>query len=264
MSNGRDLQNSYGPEVTPYQASAQPPPEYHDPPQGQKPDVGAPEVVAPTGPKPEHKKMLGLRVFVFWTLVALALLVALGVGVGVGVGVGAKHGSSSSPASSETPPSDGQGSMTTSATSHSETSSTATSTSTSSAATAVATSGTHGLAANSCTSTTPKTYHGADGTSFTEYCFTDWPNNSEAADGRGNVTDISRTTVYTFEACMEACVTYNKKVGDSGTQCRAITYNSNLTSIIEIGRQGGNCFLKNKKGVDLQGSAESACAAIAL
>ncbi|POR33693.1 Uncharacterized protein TPAR_06087 [Tolypocladium paradoxum] len=99
-------------------------------------------------------------------------------------------------------------------------------------------------------------------TSFTEYCFTDWPNGAEAADGRGNVTDISRTTVDAFEACMEACAKYNKKAGDSGTQCRAITYNANLTSIIETGKQGGNCFLKDKKGVDLQGSAESACAAI--
>ncbi|POR33687.1 hypothetical protein TPAR_06088 [Tolypocladium paradoxum] len=59
MSNGRDLQNSYGPEVTPYQATSQPPMEYYGPPQGQmleKTDAGAPEVVAQTGPKADHKR----------------------------------------------------------------------------------------------------------------------------------------------------------------------------------------------------------------
>jgi hypothetical protein len=69
-------------------------------------------------------------------------------------------------------------------------------------------------------------------------------------------------TVYTFEDCMQQCLDYNDS--DPATKCTAVTYNSNLTSIIAVGQQGGNCFLKDRKGVNIQGSAESACAAIAL
>lgn len=134
-----------------------------------------------------------------------------------------------------------------------------TSTSTSSAP---VTKGTVGLAANSCNFTTPKTFY-IDNTGFTEYCFTDWPNHEESFDGKGNVTDLTRTTVYTFESCMQACLDFNNNLDTGGTRCTAVTYNANLTSIIAIGRQGGNCFLKDKRGINQQGSAESACAALA-
>lgn len=74
------------------------------------------------------------------------------------------------------------------------------------------------------------------------------------------MTDLTYTTVYTFEDCMQECLDYNDS--KPKTRCTAVTYNSNLTSI--VGGQGGNCFLKDRKGVNMQGSAESACAAIAL
>jgi len=124
------------------------------------------------------------------------------------------------------------------------------------------TKGTVGLAANSCNFTAPKTYYASDGTGFTDYCFTDWPSGDDTADGTGKVRDLTRATVYTFEACMQECLDYGDNVVSGGTRCAAVTYNANLTRIIALGHQGGNCFLKNKKGVDEQGSTESACAAI--
>jgi hypothetical protein len=204
----------------------------------------------------DKKTILGLSSRVFWTIAAgVAALIIVGVALGAGLGIGlAQHNSTPSGNNNTSTPAD---SVTTSS---SSSTSTSTATSTSSAP---VTSGTVGLSDNSCNTTLPKTYHSKSGTSFTQYCFTDWPRGDKAADGNGTVTDLSRTTVYTFEDCMEACLTYNAQLTSSQAQCTAVTYNSNLTSIIAVGKQGGNCFFKNKKGVDLQGSAESACAAIA-
>ncbi|KAK2073254.1 hypothetical protein P8C59_007546 [Phyllachora maydis] len=231
---------------------------------------------------PEKKRILGLPVTGFWTLVGLAVLIILGVALGAGLGVGLSRSNSSKDASvpsaspatnlpgftsqstataTSAPVTAAPGTSTT-APSSSVTPSPASSSSTSPTSSAPVTSGTTGLAANSCTFTTPKTVSAADGTKFTEYCFTDWPNGVAAADGNGNVTDIARTTVYTFEECMAYCASYNAQISGGGTKCQAITYNSNLTDIIAVGKQGGDCFLKDKKGIDLQGSAESACAAI--
>ncbi|PKS07287.1 hypothetical protein jhhlp_005889 [Lomentospora prolificans] len=212
---------------------------------------------------PEKKRILGLSVPVFWILVVLAFLVVLGIGIGVGLGVGLRHGGGSSssdnePVASSTPENDTTDTQTTDRSS--EPSATATTTS----AEPFVTSGTTGLAANSCTFQNPKTFTASDGTHFTQYCFTDWPRNSEASDSKGTVSDVARTIVYTFEDCMEECIKYNEDLADGATKCMAVTYNSNLTSIVQIGKQGGNCFLKNKKGVNLPGSAESASAAIAL
>ena len=94
------------------------------------------------------------------------------------------------------------------------------------------------------------------------YCFTDWYNGDEAASGNGTVKDLAYTTLYTFEDCMEYCLSYNSAISDGDTECRAVTYNSNLTSIVNA--QGGNCFLKDKQGVNQPGSAESASAVIAV
>ena len=59
---------------------------------------------------------------------------------------------------------------------------------------------------------------------------------------------------------MSACVRFNTK--KPKVKCAAVTYISNLTAIIEVRGSKGNCFLKDKKGVDKQGSAESASAAM--
>ncbi|KAL3956938.1 hypothetical protein ACCO45_009784 [Purpureocillium lilacinum] len=285
MSGSNPLQNSYGPEAVPNQTTHQPPLEYYgDTSQykqlapWEKTGDAAPEVVVPpTTTKgarngdTNRKRILGLPVAAFWIVVALIILIVLGIGIGVGVGVGLKN-ANAQPVNTTEPPSEpplptptglsstGSQSATTSSSSSSTRSST-----TSSAATAAVTSGTHGLADNSCNFTAPRTYHAGDDVTFVQYCFTDWPNGEDAADGSGKIRDIARTTVYTFEDCMGACVKYNSRAKSGGsTKCQGVTYNSNLTSIIEVGRQGGNCFLKDKKGRDVQGSAESACAAVAL
>jgi hypothetical protein len=224
----------------------------------------------PSG-QPPKEKILGLSKKVFWIVLVLVLLVVLGVGLGSGLAVGLKHGNKSSattqtlplptPVATTTRPSDaGQTNSRDPSTQASNPSVSASSTSTLSAP---VTSGTTGVAANSCNFTLPKTYYAPSGTGFTQYCFTDWPNDSPAADGRGNITDLSRAIVYTFEDCMQECLDYNERLAEGRTRCTAVTYNANLTSIVAVGRQGGNCFLKDKRAVNEQGSAESACAALA-
>lgn len=269
--NTSTLQNSFGPEAAPYQAVHQQPLEYYSGGVGDKTfahGTQPPEVVPPkswpgptTSPGPK-RKILGMRVGVFWTVLVIIIVVILGVGIGVGVGVGLKGDSDGDKSSSSSPTSSSTSFSQTKTSDTTTQSSTSTGTSTTTATTAVVTSGTHGLAANSCTFTSPRTYQASGDSKFTQYCFTDWPSGVAAADGSGPVKDLKRTTVYTFEDCMNACVTYNKNLPKTSTKCEAITYNSNLTSIIEEGQQGGNCFLKNKKGQDLQGVAESACAAL--
>lgn len=91
------------------------------------------------------------------------------------------------------------------------------------------------------------------------YCFTDWPNGGDSFDGSSKVKDITYTTVYTFEDCIEYCVKYNEDLTSDDTKCAAVTYNSNLTSVME---QGGDCFLKDVQGKSTPGSAESACAVL--
>lgn len=210
--------------------------------------------------KPVQKKVLGIPSTTFWIATGFAVLVVLGIALGAGLGVGLsnKGQSQTSPSTPATSASSLAPSDTTTAPPTPTKSTTASTTSS-----AFVTSGTTGLAANSCNFTTPKTYYAPDGTGFTEYCFTDWPNREAAADGVGNVTDLRAATVYTFEDCMQKCLDYNESFVSGATRCTAITYNSNLTSIIAVGRQGGNCFLKNKRGVYQQGSAESASAAMA-
>jgi hypothetical protein len=205
----------------------------------------------------QGQKILGLSRTLFWVLAGLVVLVILGVALGAGLGVGLSNTNRNTQTSASlsqtttTPPPTGT-----------PTSSPTTSSTTTSTSSAPVTSGTIGLAANSCNFTQPKTYYTSDGTPFTEYCFTDWPQGRASADNTGKVVDLMYTTVYTFEDCIQRCLDYNGS--KPKTQCMAVTYNSNLTSIIAVGRQGGNCFLKNKRAVNLQGSAESACAALAL
>lgn len=258
MSTGNSaLQNSYGPEVTPYQVLHQQPLEFDV--RTQPPEV-VPEKGVAEGKNAnavDKPSILGIRTVVFWTVFVILVIAVLGIGIGIGLGVGLKHNGDSNPGSPSPT------ATITSLTSKSQTkTSEFTSTQATSVSTAVVTSGTHGLASNSCNFTVPRTYHGSGDSTFTEYCFIDWPNGAEAADGSGPLLDLARSTVYTFEDCMEQCVKFNNKSLSTGFKCTAVTYNSNLTSSIEVGKQGGNCFLKNKKGVDQQASAESACAAL--
>lgn len=273
MATNPDIQNSFGPEVAAHEYMQHSAPQTNEPecPLYPVEDPKAQYQHPPSHPNPEReekrpaRRILGLSVPVFWTLVAIAVLVVLGTGIGVGLGVGLSEANKS--ASAETTPTPANApepspedadpepprESSTSPSSESPTSTTS----------APVTSGTVGLAANSCNFTTPRTHTTNDGTHFTQFCFTDWPNGGSAHDGQGKVDDLRRLTKYTFEDCMDACISYNDDVGDDGTSCMAVAYNSNLTSIIAVGKQGGNCFLKNKRGEDHTGSAESACAAIA-
>lgn len=281
-----DLQNSYGPEAAmgshPYEGpqvvphagpEAVPPHSAPEPVPGQSPNYGY--VQKPyedrqnEAPLPKRrKKILGLPIALFWVIVGLVVLLVLGISLGVGLGVGlSQRAASSSTSSGSSASSSAQDQATTTSASLSSTStapSTTTSTPASSTSTAPVTSGTTGVADNSCTHSVPTTYYSeADkSVSFTTYCFTDWPNHDTAADGNGTVADLKYTILYTFEDCMDECVRYNADLASGETKCAGVTYNSNLTSIVAVGQQGGNCFLKNATGVSRQGSATSACGAI--
>lgn len=275
------LQNSYGPEATLFEHRPQDGPQVvaFDAPEAipnQSPYhgyVSKPyEEKQPPSRRERSKKILGLPVALFWVIIGLVILLVLGISLGVGLGVGlSQRSTTSTSASASQSPSQsssetsGQDQGTTSAAAASSTPSTATTSSVSSStSSAPVTSGTTGIADNSCTYPVPKTYYSSadSAVSFTTFCFTDWPNKEAAADGNGTISDIYYTIVYKFEDCMDECVNYNKDLTEGQTKCAAITYNNNLTSIVAVGQQGGNCFLKNKKGVNQQGSATSACAAI--
>ncbi|KAI7783626.1 hypothetical protein LA080_011554 [Diaporthe eres] len=231
------LQNSYGPEATLFEHHPQDGPQVvaFDAPEaipGQSPYHGYVtkpyEEKQPPSPKQRSKKILGLPVALFWVLIGLVILLVLGISLGVGLGVGlsqrattstSQSSSSSSPSQS---PSDtsGQSQGTTSTAATSSTASTATTSSASSStSSAPVTSGTTGLADNSCTYSVPKTYYSSvdQAVSFTTFCFTDWPNREAAADGNGTISDIYYTILYTFEDCMDECVTYNKDLTEGQT-----------------------------------------------
>lgn len=282
------LQNSYGPEastidnyshggpeVVPHAAPEVLPHAAPEAVPGQSPYHGYVvkpyEARQPEPPPPKKKKkILGLSVALFWVIVGVVILLVLGISLGVGLGVGLSQRatsstSSTSPAASTSPEASAQDQATTTpATTSSTSPTTTTSTQASSTSTAPVTSGTTGVADNSCISQVPTTYYSsADSSiSFTTYCFTDWPNHDVAADGNGTVSDLEYTILYTFEDCMDACVRYNEGLTSTETKCAGVTYNSNLTSIVAVGQQGGNCFLKNTRGVNRQGSATSACAGV--
>lgn len=190
-------------------------------------------------------------------VVAGIVLLAIGLGVGLGVGLQRKH--------SSMPPPSPAGSAASDTSSISILSGKPTSTSISSAATATATasgpvtSGTTGIAANSCTFTSPQAYKAPNNTSFIEHCFTDWPKGDSTPDG-GIVHDLKEVTVYTFEACMDACVSYNGKLSSGDTKCAAVTYNANLT--LALTSHTGNCYLKDAMGVDVPAAVNAASAAI--
>lgn len=209
---------------------------------------GAPRDTKPRCTKGKQKG----PAIVLWVILGTGLLVIVGIALGVGLGVGLKsrQGSSSPPAT-----------MTASTSTASSAHSTSTSTSSSStpSASGPATSGTTGIAANSCNFTSPQTYKGPGNTSFIEHCFTDWPETENTPDG-GVVHDLAEVVVYTFEACMDACVSYNSNLTGGSIKCAAVTYNANLT--LALARHAGNCYLKDAKGVDLPADVNAASASI--
>lgn len=195
---------------------------------------------------PQAKRILGIKAK--YCLYAFVFLIVISLALGLGLGLGLKNKSHKTSASTPQPTS--------------SPSTTTTRSSSDSAIPTAVTSGTHGLAENSCKFQTPRTYESrVGGAKFTQYCFTDWPRNGDSADGDGKVHDLNAITTYTFEACMDECAKMNQK--HTGTPlCQAISYNANLTASVELGEDRANCYLKTKKGVNHQGTAESACAAL--
>ena len=267
----RSLQNSYGPEMVPHSwPEAVPEPTLEVVPNSHL----SHQVITPYKPEGSHeaaegaargpkKKILGLPVLWFWLVIA-GLVVIMGVGMGVGLGVGLSQAKDDSPSSNESSIATDIGNIVSSIATEEETATMApTSTEseepTSTSSVGPVTSGSTGMADNSCVEDKPTTYHAPSGDQFRKYCFRDWPNGSEAMEGEGKVVDLSYMTVYTFEECMDACLEYNDLPEGAGEKkCAAVTYNSNLTSIVD--EQGGNCFLKDRPGKGNQAAAEVASA----
>ncbi|PHH88575.1 hypothetical protein CDD83_7356 [Cordyceps sp. RAO-2017] len=210
----------------------------------QEADDGDHEAATPLKGVKKRSKLFGMSAAGFWAVIIVLLLVILGVGIGTGVGFGVSRGSN------RASPSTGNEDM----------APTGTAASTSTATPALVTSGTSGVAANSCNFRSPRMYTASKGHDFIQYCFTDWPAGSVAAYGRGTVADLGLRTSYTFESCIEECVKYNKELGGRINMCEGVSYIANLTSSIEVRKLGGNCFLKDKKGIDSGGTPEAASA----
>lgn len=206
-----------------------------------------PEVVSTCGKRPasgksdymidfrkfKQRKKMVFGVSVCWWMI-IGGLVLVGAGVGLGVGLGIRSNTSDASPNSTTP---------------SSTTSTDPTTASSPSPLPV-TSGTTGIAAYNCTSTTTLQYQTSDGTNFTEHCGVDWTNGTKAADGNGTVQDINQVLVYTFESCVANCVAWNWNAASthSDNLCNAVTYNANLT--LSYPKHKANCWLKNKQGVD--------------
>jgi len=83
-----------------------------------------------------------------------------------------------------------------------------------------------------------------EGIIYREYCAEDFPA------GRDVVHDISKTIKYTFQACMDACDSYNTQRNlPDDPECLAITYDVNLTS--SIAACNASCYLKDAHGTGL-------------
>ena len=209
----------------------------------------------------ERKRILGLRIPILAGIVALIVVIALGVGIGVGVGVGHHKSSSKDSAGSASSTTPSIPDTTSASSSGSESASKTSNSSPTSTGSAPATSGTTGIAAINYKTDAPQTYRSDTGTTFVQYCFADWPRNDDAFEGEDKVHDLGKVTVYTMQSCMDACEKYNDDLGSDGTKCMAVTYNANLTS--SISNRGANCFLKDRRGVDVLAGGLVASVAIA-
>lgn len=270
MYKGGTLESSYGAEVAP---SSDP---EVVPGSGFSSQVEAdglaghhsPDTSAKEAGGDRQNKICGLPKPWFWALVGITvIIIAAALGIGLDLGLSQSKSDSSNSDSGNIAETSSGGS-TPSATStksepstESELSTSTESESPSSTSSAPVTSGTSGVAANSCTFDNPKTYNAKNGKQFRQYCFKDWPTGTVAADGDGRVQDIAFITVYTFEDCMESCIDYNGELEESDTKCAGVTYNANLTSSFD-GGQDGNCFLKDKIGDSIEASAEVASAVL--
>ncbi|RDW74552.1 uncharacterized protein DSM5745_07214 [Aspergillus mulundensis] len=219
------------------------------------------------------RRICGLSPVVFWSVCALLVLVVIGAAVGGGVGGALSKNSDESSDEADTlhatatSTSDTNPLATSSNSSARETitpeasASPSPSTSTSMSTTLTAsttssapiTSGTVGVAQNPCPGANSTLVTSSVGSNFIIQCNNDWPRGIEAADGSGDVSDLTRWTEYTLDDCIDRCVQYNSDLEPHKTRCKGVTYEANLTSSFG-GGQGGNCFLKDKAGKLFPGS----------
>lgn len=124
---------------------------------------------------------------------------------------------------------------------------------TASATTSAVTSGSTGVAQFSCTG--GETTESSDGTEYVQECYTMYPAAGLSYYGdTDNVTMRNlggKNTVYSLEACLDTCDSYN--ANGNLPACRAVSYYANLTAPINL--WGGNCFLKNDRGVGSNSAA---------
>jgi hypothetical protein len=103
------------------------------------------------------------------------------------------------------------------------------------------------MAKNPCPAANQTTITSPTGSLWVIYCGVDWPEGSSGANGNGIVHDLDIQTVYTLRSCIEKCVKHNADIEIAESPCAAVEYQANLTSAFG-GRQGGNCFLKDRVG----------------
>ncbi|KAL3456236.1 hypothetical protein BJX64DRAFT_48207 [Aspergillus heterothallicus] len=194
---------------------------------------GYPPMTSVSLAQKQEKRICGLRKTTFLIVLLIALLVIGGaVGGGVGGSLANKGGSQSTTSSSSSPDN---------STATASTTSTASETSS-----APVTSGTTGMAENPCPGRNSTTYELSEDVWVTLLCNVDWPAGEEAADGNGTVMDLYNMTVYTFDACLSQCMTYNEAISGNGSACKAIKYDADLTTALAHG--SGNCWLKDRAG----------------
>lgn len=93
-----------------------------------------------------------------------------------------------------------------------------------------------------------------EGITYREYCAEDFPA------GRDGVRDISKMTTYTFQACIDACDSYNtQRDTRNDLECLAMTYDANLTS--SISAFNANFYLKDAQGTGLASENSTSSAA---
>lgn len=109
---------------------------------------------------------------------------------------------------------------------------------------AAVTAGTTGLAQFSCNNTAST--ESTAGTSYNQDCNVQYQvNHPSYYDQNINMKNLEHRTVYTFQSCLDECDRWNS--ASNTPACRAVTYYANITTPIKL--WGGNCFLKNDRGV---------------
>jgi hypothetical protein len=91
---------------------------------------------------------------------------------------------------------------------------------------------------------------------FTIFCYADYGNGGELADGSGKVVDLLESWQYSLEDCLESCAIWNQnRAKNDSKYCKAVTYNWNLDQVAGEWKKNGNCWFKNGPGPDPTGAS---------